>query len=115
MVKIKKIIASFFVVLFASYYGGATLFSHIHIVNGVTIVHSHFHTESHHNTKSGGHTAQSVTLIAQISHFDYIDFVCDCIPKPPQLLLHKNKFIETTHWVASIHFQHLSLRAPPIV
>jgi len=115
MVRIKKIAASFFVVLFVSYYGSAVLFSHTHIINGVTIVHSHIHTDSHHNTKSGGHTAQSITLIAQISHFDYIDFSCKFVLDAPQHILNKIKFIETSHWVVSIHLQNLSLRAPPIV
>ena len=115
MVKIKQIVSIFFVALFVSYHAGATLFSHTHTISGATIFHSHLHTDSHHDTKSGGHTEQSITLIAQISHFDYIDFSCSCIFQSPLLLLFENKCVETTHWITSIHLQNLSLRAPPIV
>ena len=115
MCKIKKIVSLFFVVLFVSYYVGINFFSHSHIIGGATIVHSHFHKDSHHNTKSGGHTEQSITLIAQISHFEYIDFSCDCVLKPLQLPQHEDKFVEIIHWINSIYFQNLSLRAPPIV
>ena len=115
LVKIKKIGSLLFVMLFMSYYASTTLFSHSHIISGATIIHSHIHTDSHHDTKSGGHTEQCITLIAQISHFEYIDFSCYSIPSPSQLPLHENKFVETTHWVASIYLENLSLRAPPIV
>ncbi|MCL1969430.1 MAG: hypothetical protein FWF65_08345 [Bacteroidetes bacterium] len=113
MNKIRKVTALFLLMLFVGYYGGVTLFFHTHIINGVMIVHSHFHAESHHNTKSGGHTEQSITLIAQISHFDYIDLAYNNIPNCSEFQLHKNTIFETTHWVASIYFDNISLRAPP--
>jgi len=115
MVKTKKIISLFFVALFVSYYASITLFSHSHIISGTTIVHSHIHTNSHHNTKAGGHIIHSITLIAQFSHFECIDFSCYYIPDLLQLPIGKNTFFETTHWVTSIYFENLSLRAPPIV
>ena len=115
MVKIKRIVSVFFLALFVSYHAGSTLFSHTHTISGATIIHSHFHKDSHHNTKSGNHTAQSITLIAQVSHFDYLDFSCDCVLKPSQFSIQENKFTETTHWIIPIHLENLSLRAPPIV
>jgi len=113
--KIKKIISFLFVALFMSFYASTTFFSHTHIISGATITHSHAHANSHHDTKTGGHTEHCITLIAQVSHFEYIDFLCCSVPTPLQFPLHKNTFVETTHWVASIHFQNLSLRAPPMV
>jgi len=115
MFKITKITASFFIVLFVSYYGSAVLFSHTHIINGATIVHSHFHTDSHHDTTSGGHTEHCITLIAQISHFDYIDFLCKFVLIPQQITLYKSKFVEVIHWETSQYFKNTSLRAPPIL
>ena len=115
MVKIKKILSFLFVVLFMGYYANTTLFSHSHIISGATIVHSHVHTDSHHGTKSGNHTEQCITLIEQISHFDYFDFSCNFVSNISQYLLHESKFVETTHWVVSSYLQNLSLRAPPIV
>ena len=114
MNKIKKTVSLCLLTLFAGYYGGVTLFVHTHIINGVTIVHSHFHAETHHDTKSGGHTEQSITLIAQISHFDYVDFECGNLPNSSDFQLPENIIFETTHWVASIYFDNISLRAPPV-
>jgi len=115
MLETKKIISLFFVALFMSFYVSTTFFSHFHIINGATITHSHFHSDEHHDTKSGGHEKSSITLIAQISHFESIDYSCLLLPTPLQFQLNRNKFIETTHWVDSIYFQNLSLRAPPVV
>jgi len=115
MPKTKKIVSYLFVALFSSYYASTTLFSHIHIISGANIVHSHIHTDAHHDTKSGGHTERSITLIAQISKFDQIDFSGNLVPTSLQFQLLQNKFIEVTDWVPSIYFQNPSLRAPPMV
>ena len=115
MSKIKKIAPFLLVVLFMNYYANTILFPHSHIINGTTIAHSHSHTDSHHDTKTGGHTQSDIVLIAQISHFDYIDFSCDCVLNSFPFQLHENKFVETAHWIIPIYLQNLSLRAPPIV
>jgi hypothetical protein len=114
MVTLKKIVSIFLVALFTSFYAGTTLFSHLHTISGATITHSHFHRNSHHDTKSGGHTERCITLIAQISKYHFIDFLCVSVPAPLQLTLHKGNIVETTHWIAPIHFQNISLRAPPM-
>ena len=115
MKKTEKIIALFFVALFMSFYVSTMFFSHSHIINGATITHSHIHTEAHHDTKSGGHAESSITLIAQISHFETIVSSFLQLSTPLQFLLNHNYCIETTHWVPSVYFQNLSLRAPPII
>ena len=104
-----------FAVLFMNYYANIILFPHSHIINGTIIVHSHSHTDSHHDTKSGGHTQCEIVLIAQIAHFDYVDFSCNCVLKPLPLPLYENKIVDTKHWITSIHLENRSLRAPPIV
>jgi len=114
MNKIRKITALFLLVLFVVYYGSINLFYHTHIINGVTIVHSHFHAETHHDTQSGGHTWHSITLIAQISHFDYADFSCRFELKPAQPCRGVVRNIFTTQKVTSLHLKNLSLRAPPV-
>ena len=115
MVRTKNILSFFFVALFLNYYASTSFFSHLHIIDGTTIVHSHIHPDSHHDTKNGNHTKQSVTLIAQFSHFEFIDFSCNYILVPLQIPVYENKFIETKHWVTSIHLENLSLRAPPVL
>ena len=114
MIKIKKILSLFLLALYVSYYASTILFSHTHTISGATIVHSHIHADSHHNSKSGGHTKYEITLIAQISHFEYINFSCDYIPVPTQFQIHDNKIVEVNVYIASIHLQNLSLRAPPV-
>ena len=95
----RKILSCFLVALFVSYYAETVLFSHSHIIGGTPIAHSHVHKESHHDTESGNHTEQSITLIAQISHFQFIDFSCNFILKPIQFPLHEDKFMDTIHWL----------------
>ncbi len=59
----------FLPVLFISYMSGITLFTHSHVVNGVTIVHSHpFKKGTEHQ-----HTTHEVQLIHYLSHFQVID------------------------------------------
>ena len=63
----------FLPVLFISYMAGITLFTHSHVVNGVTIVHSHpFKKGTEHNPfKKGGehsHTTVEFQLIHILDH-----------------------------------------------
>jgi hypothetical protein len=115
MVRIKQIVSIFFFVLFISYLAVTTLFSHTHTISGATVFHSHLHTDSHHDTKSGGHTQNEITLIAQVSHFEFANFSSCFTLAPQQFQLFENKTIEEPYRVVSIHFQNLSLRAPPIL
>ncbi|OUN69018.1 hypothetical protein B5G10_12025 [Barnesiella sp. An55] len=57
--------ARFFLpILFISYIGCISLFTHTHVVNGVTIVHSHpYKSDAHHS-----HTATEFQLIHVLSH-----------------------------------------------
>lgn len=65
MNRLLRSIAKYFLpVLFISYIGCISLFTHAHVVNGVTIVHSHpYKTDAHH-----GHTATEFQLIHVLSH-----------------------------------------------
>lgn len=76
---IKRFAAGFFLLLLVACYANATLFGHSHVVQGVTVVHSHFHFESHHATASGGHTRAELVLIAALNQVQYIGlgaFLC---------------------------------------
>lgn len=59
--------ASLMLLLFVGYYVDVNFFCHSHIVNGVTIIHSHIHNQHHHDTDEGGHTATELTLIANMA------------------------------------------------
>lgn len=111
----RKIISYFLVALFVSYYSGMTFFSHTHIISGATITHSHIHTDSHHNTQSGDHSEHSITLIAQVSHFESIDFLYVETLHNTMFLLNEVYFAKTTPCVLSVYSENISLRAPPPV
>ena len=114
MFKGKKIVSVFLLALYVGYYASTHFFVHTHKFTFGTVSHSHLHTDSHHDTKSGGHTKQSITFIDQISHFEYLDFSCNYVFTSQQFQTHQQKFIETVHWITSIYLQNLSLRAPPV-
>lgn len=62
---LRKNIALSLLLLFVSYTAGITLFYHSHVINGVTIVHSHpFNKNSSHT-----HSAVELDLIHQLNHF----------------------------------------------
>lgn len=61
---IRELTAMALLLLFAVYYGDAALFYHTHIINGVTIVHSHVHNSHHHDSSDGAHSASQITLIS---------------------------------------------------
>jgi len=110
----KKFISWFCIVIFTSYYIGTSFFFHTHIINGVTIVHSHIHNNSHCQTQSGGHTEHSITLISHLANFDYNDYL-QTETNLDLYLLNEIIIAENTHWIPSVHLQHISLRAPPMV
>jgi len=78
-------------------------------------VHSHIHTESHHDTQHGGHDEHAIAFICQASKTEHLDVCRSHTPTPFIFSLHKNKSADTAQWVASIYFENLSLRAPPVM
>jgi hypothetical protein len=63
----KQIIAWILFLVFALYYANICFFSHSHVINGATIIHSHFHSEAH--TQTGTHSNSELTLISALSTF----------------------------------------------
>ncbi len=61
----KQIVGGILLLIFMAYYVNISFFTHSHIINGVTIVHSHFHDKAH--AQSGKHTDSEVTLISMLS------------------------------------------------
>lgn len=65
----KKITGYFLLILFLGYFGSVTFFPHTHIVDGVTIVHSHpFKSHSGNDPINHNHTKNGFVLIHFISH-----------------------------------------------
>jgi len=65
--RVKRLIGVALLVIFALYYANITLFYHGHVINGVTIVHSHLHGKAH--AQNGTHTVSELTLISALSTF----------------------------------------------
>ncbi|MDR2621879.1 MAG: hypothetical protein LBC48_04770 [Dysgonamonadaceae bacterium] len=63
----RQIIGHILLVIFVFYYANVCFFYHSHIINGVTIVHSHIHSKAHAQT--GTHSGGELTLIAALSSF----------------------------------------------
>lgn len=54
--KLRRIMRYFLPLLFLTYWGGITLFTHSHVVNGVIIVHSHPFKAGHQHTQEQAET-----------------------------------------------------------
>lgn len=56
--------ALFLLILFCCYYSGISMFSHVHLVNGSSIVHSHLGGGNEHS-----HSDSQYAVIDMLSHF----------------------------------------------
>ncbi|OAV66566.1 hypothetical protein Barb6XT_01875 [Bacteroidales bacterium Barb6XT] len=61
----RRFMATALLAIFTSYYVNVGFFYHCHVINGVTIVHSHIHDSGH--TKADGHSPSELTLISSLS------------------------------------------------
>ena len=98
MNRLLRSIAKYFLpVLFISYIGCISLFTHTHVVNGVTIVHSHpYNPKAHH-----GHTTTEFPVGVLLSA---VLFAFSC-----RLFYPATRFVRTLRqWGAH------GLRAPPV-
>lgn len=110
---VRSVMSVVFLLMFSLYYANVTLFCHTHIVNGVTLVHSHFHSEEHHSTDDGGHTWFEVTLIANLTESFIITgagvLALIAILRRAEAILRPIK----TAFISQLYYQYFSLRAPP--
>jgi len=75
--KSKQIFAGILVAIFALYYVNICFFYHSHIINGTTIVHSHFHDKAH--VQKGSHSESEITLISSLSAFQSLQATINII------------------------------------
>lgn len=94
--------------LFSCYYSGISMFSHVHIVNGSSVVHSHLGGTSEHD-----HSDSQYAVIDILSHFQSemaVDFSTVGAPfsisSESYILYQEQPFLNEVHSV-------LSLRGPP--
>ena len=66
----KGVIKQLLLILFLGYYVSVTFFPHVHIENGVAVVHSHpYNPFSKENPTKQQHSKSEYTLIAHLDHF----------------------------------------------
>lgn len=108
MRQLRKYSALILLVLFGCYYSGISMFSHVHIVNGSSLVHSHLGGSSEHN-----HSDSQYAVIDILSHFQSEGAVDSYHVGTPFFLLSEN----STGYVAPSHLNSIcavhSLRGPP--
>lgn len=95
-------------VLFVTYQAGITVFSHIHYVNGVMIVHSHPSDDNHHT-----HTEGQVLTLAHVSHWAGIESVCITLDEVSLSVFATLECKRDFRFMADRHTHCISLRAPP--
>lgn len=101
--------------LFVVYYVDIHFFTHTHIINGVTIVHSHIHDRHHHDTDAGGHTISEITLISTLAHqFLTTGELYHAELEAAAIIFYTLTFAQDV-LVDSVHLFCPSLRAPPAV
>jgi len=111
--RIKQILATSLLVLFALFYTDITMFEHTHIINGITIVHSHFYGSNHTKTPTGGHTETEVTFITINSLFQSFEDILIHFDTTLFLIFFGLvlTYVETKDIKRVTHFSFL--RAPP--
>jgi len=100
----------FFPLLFISYTGFISLFTHSHVVNGVTIVHSHPYTDDGQHS----HTAGQFQLIDLLSTIHATDSAVSLLTITAFLILicHLYNFYKKSTFPPLLK-GCISLRAPP--
>ncbi|MFI3304690.1 MAG: hypothetical protein SNF68_07590 [Rikenellaceae bacterium] len=107
-------VAGFLLLIFVAYYANITLFMHYHVVDGVTIVHSHIFSSDHtEDPENSNHTTTELTLIAFLSNF-----IADVAELQTTLSekwsYYYNNFVVVSQQVVFAHICSLTqLRAPP--
>lgn len=106
---IRKYSAVALLIIFGWYFSGINLFPHVHIVNGNSIVHSHFGGTAQHD-----HSGTDYTVIDMLSSFQTEAADCACISPEPFLFSVDNglSYYDSSYIDAGEHSAY-SLRGPP--
>ena len=116
MDKLRKYLRILFPILFIVYLGNLIAFTHVHIVNGVTIVHSHHYQTNDDGTPAEEHTFAEFQLLHQLASVEisgtaFTQILLNITPDSCQLLDCQPVYPD---YLVPFH-GHLSLRAPPVI
>ncbi len=115
MNKLRKYLNILLTILFITYLGCLIAFTHVHIINGVTIVHSHPYSQNSDGSPQKEHTYAEFQLLHQLSTIQITEgaFTVAFVVAASGLFL---RLILTYIPVVFQWFTRgiLSLRAPPV-
>jgi len=110
-----KSLSVLLLILFLGYYSSITFFTHIHIINGVTIVHSHpFNSDKGGESSNSPHSNKELQIIQLLS-----DFFTTAVSLSFTVILFRSLLykipIKSTEdgFIGSCGYCTYSLRAPP--
>lgn len=93
--------------LFLSYQASVVSFTHVHIINGVTIAHSHPFTSEHQ------HSGSQYFQLELLSHFLSPEMEVPVVGSPDYRWVLTVEVIPEYATYSDAYFNILSLRAPP--
>lgn len=97
----------FLLTLFLAYQVSITMFSHVHYINGVMLVHSHPSSDNH------THTEGQLLTLATVSSFVGIEPIAVELGDLYLSLLYTLDGKRNIRFVSALDAQCISLRAPP--
>ena len=95
--------------LFAAYYATTALFTHVHVVNGVMLVHSHPFSHSH------SHSDGQTLALHFLSTFSSLEPGHTEVETPDLHLLYSLPSIKNTFHAVCCCTEGMYLRAPPVL
>lgn len=110
-----RLLSQLLLAIFVAYFCNITLFTHSHVIDGVTIVHSHFRGSGHTDSDSAQHTQYQLRTLSQLSHVD-----CDSQPNNALVLKPNWHIFDVINAKTAAGFvaglvNTSSLRAPPAI
>lgn len=93
----------------AAYYATTALFTHVHVVNGVMLVHSHPFSHSH------SHSDGQTLALHFLSTFSSLEPGHTEVKTPDLHLLYSLPYIKNTFHAVCCCTEGMYLRAPPIL
>jgi len=102
------ILKVFLFLLFVGYFCAANMFSHIHVLNGQTLTHSHPYRDGHtHNTNE-------FQLIQDLTHLSFFDDFIEISFQVVEIQLQKEKYHKQETYVYQTYRKY-SGRSPPFI
>jgi len=110
-----KSLSVLLLILFLGYYSSITFFTHSHIINGVTIVHSHpFNSDKGGDSSGSPHSGKELQIIQLLSDFFTTAVSLSFAVILLRSLLYKIPIKSTEDgFIGSCGYCTYSLRAPP--